>query len=81
MLLSLEDERLHVQFCGLSQGEEKIVDDMFDQILPDPVRCRLWLAVITESRHVSHLDRHLLVGLGSYDFRRREMTCEVFSVD
>jgi hypothetical protein len=81
MLLSLENERLHVQFRGLSRGQEKIVDDMFDQILPGPVRCRLWFAVTTESRHVSRLDRQLLVGIGSYDFRRREVTCEVFSVD
>jgi hypothetical protein len=81
MLLSLEDERLHVQFRGLSRGLEKIVDDMFDEVLPDPVRCRLWLAIVTESRHVSRLDRQLLVGLGSYDFRRREMACDVFSVD
>jgi hypothetical protein len=81
MWLSLEDERLQVQFGGLSRGQEKIVDDMFDQILPEPVHCRLWLQVTTESRHVSRLDRQLLVGLGSYDFRRREMTSDVFSVD
>jgi hypothetical protein len=36
MLLSLEDEWLHVQLRGLSRGEEKIVDDMFDQICPTP---------------------------------------------
>jgi hypothetical protein len=81
MLLSLEDERLNVQFRGLSRGQEKIVDDVFDQIVPDPVRCRLWLEITTESRHVSRLDRQFLVGLGSYDFRRREMTCDVFSFD
>jgi hypothetical protein len=62
-------------------GPEDIVDDMFDQILPDPVRCRLSLAVVTESRHVSHLDRLLLVGRGFYDFRRREMTRDIFSID
>jgi hypothetical protein len=81
VLLSLEDERLHVQFRGLSQGPETIVDDMFDQILPGPVRCRLWLQVVTESRHVSRLHRRLLVGLGAYDFRLAEMTCGVFGVE
>jgi hypothetical protein len=81
ILLSLEDEQLQVQFRGLSQGPEKIVDDMFDRVLPEPVRCRLWLQIITESRHASRLHRQLLVALGVYDFRLGEMTCDVFSVE
>jgi hypothetical protein len=81
VLLALEDERLHVVFRGISQGPEEIVDVIFDQTLPISVPCRLWLQVITESRHASRLDRRLLVGLGEYDFRQNELHCDVLSVD
>jgi hypothetical protein len=80
LLLSLDHQPLILYFRGLSEGPEDLVDDVFDEILPDPVYCRLWLQVVTDSRHVSRLDRRLLIGLGAYDFRRAEMMCEIFDV-
>jgi hypothetical protein len=82
VLFALESEQLHVEFRGISQGAEDIVDEvLFNQVLPGAVRCRLWLQVTTESRHASRLDCQLLVGVGTYDFRRAEMASDIFSVE
>ena len=80
LLCSLDGEPLVVDVAGVSVGPETLVDDLFDEVVPGPIGCRLSLQVLTESRHRSRLHRQLLVAAGTFDFRRTTISCGLFGI-